>query len=221
VPALIEIVADEDLLQSDAPGGGYAPVHAIELLGELRAADAVEPMLHLMKTTDWQDIAHDCCILSLPLIGEPVVEPALRELAATTKRVYRESLCAVLANTGVQDERILAALLDLLRSNPMAAAGDLATYGDPCAVPHLLRSFDELRIDLRVGPLGNQEHVEVREAITDLGGTLTPAQEQKFVRALEPRERWRLAMTASGTARASASSIVASASRNELPRPPM
>jgi hypothetical protein len=196
VPPLVEILEDADLLQADAPGNGYAPIHAIDFLGGLRAAEAVEPMLHILGITEWQDIAHDRCILALPLIGAPVVEPALREWNHATKSAYRESLCAVLANVGVRDERIFSALLDLLQRRPDMGAGDLAEYGDPEALPHLLRAFDEHPLEARSGPLANQVSIELADAVKKLGGTLNPNQREKLRQAMELRQRWRQAIAA-------------------------
>lgn len=78
VPALIRVLEDEELALSTARGGGYAPVHAAELLGELRAPEAVEPMLRVLSRTDFMDVLHDRLLTAMPAIGAPVVEPALR-----------------------------------------------------------------------------------------------------------------------------------------------
>ena len=39
-------------------------------------------------------------------------------------------------------------------------------------------------------PFANQALTEIRAAVVELGGTLTPVQERKYVRAMEPYERW-------------------------------
>src|SRR5574342_273037 len=37
IPALVEILEDDELAQSDAPGGGHVPIHAVTLLADLHA----------------------------------------------------------------------------------------------------------------------------------------------------------------------------------------
>jgi len=41
IAALIDLAADEYLQMEDSPGDGYAPIHAVELLGELEAVEAI------------------------------------------------------------------------------------------------------------------------------------------------------------------------------------
>ena len=55
IPDLIEIVRDRDLLAQGSKGDGWAPVHAVNLLGKLRAYDAysrqVDRSIHLKPIT--------------------------------------------------------------------------------------------------------------------------------------------------------------------------
>lgn len=194
VPALIRVLEDEELALSTARGGGYAPVHAAELLGELRAPEAVEPMLRLLSRTDFMDVLHDRLLTAMPAIGAPVVEPALRA-ASEARGDARDSFIAVLADAGVHDDRILDLLLDQLRRDP-THAGNIAAYGDPRALPALYRAFDSFRIEPGESIFGNQALVEIRDAIEELGGTLTAEQKAKYRVAREPAERFRRALLA-------------------------
>ena len=111
VTALLEIILEDEMLaQIDSPREGWAPIHAAELLGDLRAATAVEPMLRALSRTDPLDILHDRMLSSLPKIGAPVVEPALRA-AATADQETLESVASVLARVGLRDDQILDLLL--------------------------------------------------------------------------------------------------------------
>lgn len=196
VSPLLEILEDASLAMENAQGGGEAPAHAARLLGELRAARAVEPMLVVLARTDPLDLLHDQLIESLPAIGASVVEPALCAYAANEDHDFRVSIASVLARTGVRDDRIFTVLLEVLKAEPSHGAGDLAEYGDERAVPHLSRAFDDHGIVESDSPLANQDLVELRAAIEELGGSLTPAQDGKYARALEPAERWRRQMRA-------------------------
>jgi hypothetical protein len=177
VTALLEILEDETLAQIDSPGEGWAPVHAAALLGDLRAETAVEPMLRALARTDPLDILHDHMLSSLPKIGAPVVEPALRAAASADDEVL-ESVASVLARIGLRDDRILDLLLAQLRRAP-AFAGNLAEYGDPQALPSLLEALDAFELDQSGNPFANHALIEIRSAIEELGGTLTAEQQLK------------------------------------------
>ncbi len=182
VAPLLEILVEED---------GYAPAHAASLLGELRAPAAIPPMLELLRETEWHEVVHDAIIQALPKIGAPIVEPALQAYAACDELDFRIGLLDALARCGVQDDRIYARLIEYLDIEPDGAAMHLADYGDPRAIEHLGRAFDAYIPVPTNGPLGNQDLIELRCAIEQLGGALTPAQQQKYQEALEPLERWR------------------------------
>ena len=216
VPALLEILTDEDLALQDAPGQGWAPAHAARLLGELRAVDAIEPMLSRLGQTTWEDVLRDCLLRALPQIGAPVVEPALRAWAESNDEDFKVSVASVLARSGVRDERIFEVLLDELTNEPSHAPGALAEYGDVRALPYLANAFDGYEIVPGDRPFANQDLVELRAAIEELGGLLTPAQEEKYARALEPADRWRERMRAAldaGKMRAAVAGSVASGER--------
>ena len=143
VQPLVEILRDEKLALKKAPGGGYAPIHAAQLLGELRAEEAIEPMLRVLADTDPLDILHDQVIQSMLKIGPSVMEPALR-VAVNAAPDLQDTLASILARIGFRDERTLEILLNQLRRDP-DYAGNLANYGDPRAVPHLLGTSTSTR----------------------------------------------------------------------------
>jgi len=74
VAPLLEVLGDEDLQYEDARGGGWTPVHAARILGELRAAEAVEP---LMK---WLGVEGEALAQAVPLALARIGEPALESL---------------------------------------------------------------------------------------------------------------------------------------------
>jgi len=183
VPALLRILDDKEM-------AGWAPVHAVRLLGEMKISAAIGPMLRALAETDPLDMLHDEILASLPELGESVVEPALRAYADADDPEFRASVGSILAEVGVRDDRIFAVLLQLLESSP-SHAGDLAEYGDDRALPYLSRAFDAYTLCDDNSPLANQDLVEIHAAIEELGGTLTGPQAVKYQKACEPSERWR------------------------------
>ena len=160
------------------------PVHAARLLGDLGAAAAVVPMLSALASTSWAEILHDAILTSLPKIGAPVVEPALRLLAETDEQDVRGSVRSVLSQLGIRDERIRDALTAELEDDIGFAAMHLANYGDASVLPHLRAAFDREPIS-HERAFANQGLIELKDAIEHLGGKLTLKQQEKFEAAME------------------------------------
>jgi hypothetical protein len=181
VSALIDVLRDDALALETAPGGGYAPVHATELLATLRPTEAVEPMLRVLREGDTQSILHDAVVRHLPAWGEAALEPTLRALANELENSAKHSLLAVLAGLGVRDERIYAALLDELRDDVGWGAGHLGDYGDERAIEHLERAAAALEPGGEGEFLGtSQDLIEVEAAIEALGGEPSTALRAKL-----------------------------------------
>jgi len=187
VETLISILIDEELGAADHPRGGYSPIHAARLLGELRAEAAIGPMLEVLRNTEWDAIIHDMIIQSLPLIGAPVVEPALAAYLASEDEELRSSVAGVLAGCGVRDERLFKILIERFEEDLDDAGLDLGTYGDPRALENIVLAFDEFELADDGDPaFANGMLVDLRESIEELGGKLTIEQEAKFEIAMQP-----------------------------------
>jgi hypothetical protein len=170
LPALIALV--EDALTDDQRDLGWAPLHAIDLLGALEDARALPVLLRCLDLEDELDLRVE------------QAEAALRALGA------RALEGCVMSQWGLHDERIYAALLDTLQRTPELGANYLVDYGDPRAVEVLAQTFDTLPIRAGDNLLANHVFIELRCAIEDLGGQLTTAQQDKFAQADAPRRRF-------------------------------
>lgn len=208
IAQLVDILRNHQLEDQDAPGADWVPVHAVRLLGALRAAAAVEPMLDLLADGDGTDYLSAAIIEALPAMGPTVLERLLQAQPQFEKSNQMNLLNVVLSRLGVHDPRILAILLDELKRSLDTGAANLAVYGDPAALPDLMRAFDDYEVTPSDSPLTHHAMIELTAAIEDLGGELTPAQQTKARMADEPRRRFaemltRLAASkpAAGTAR--------------------
>ena len=189
IPTLISILRDEELGAEDHPSGGWAPIHVTWLLGELRAEAAIAPMLELLRLTAWDAIIHDNIIQAMPMIGAPVVEPALQAYEEAVDGEFRSSVASILADCKVRDERIYQVLLDRFEADLGDAGLDLGTYGDPRALPYLHAAFDEFEIvENGDATFANGMLVDLRGNIEELGGKLSVEQEAKFEIAMAPEE---------------------------------
>ena len=179
-PALIRLLEADTVAEEDAPGAGYAPIHAVALLDELRAYEAIEPMLRVLARCDALDILYSKLVFALQSLGPPVLEPALAAHAAAETGDRRMALEDVLAGLGVRDDRVLPILLGSLGRNVEHGAMLLAEYGDEAALPALGTALDACEPDRRGGFLANSNLIELEAAIQELGGTVTVDQERKL-----------------------------------------
>jgi SEC-C motif len=178
VPELAAIVADEDLLTLDAPGEGWAPIHAAGLLGELRAVEAAPTMARVLRQAHLEDILYSVLIGALARTG-PEVAPAVLDVLATSSGEERSGLLEVLAQCGARDERIYRELLAFLHEDVEFGPGLLSQYGDARAVGPLLLAFDAYQLGDEEGLFAHQPLVELADAIRELGGDLGPEREAK------------------------------------------
>jgi hypothetical protein len=185
VPALVRILEDEALALTTAPGEGYAPIHAADLLTEFGGEQAMRSMARVLARVEPGDILYDTLLSGLTELG-PAVAPALLEvLEAMEDSDARIGLLSALSRCGAKDERIFQHLLTLLETEPVHAAMDLASYGDPRAIDPLKRTFDVVAQTLPAeeGIFAGHDLVELEAAIADLGGTLEAHQQAALERA--------------------------------------
>jgi hypothetical protein len=146
VPPLLALLAEDAAAAEDGPGEGWPPIHAVDLLADLRAEEAIVPMLVALRGGDFDDILSSRVAVRLPSFGAAALEPTLAELSNTGDSERAVTLCAILANIGVKDERVWGALSKCFDEEPHLSAGFLATYGDDRALPLIEReiiAFDE------------------------------------------------------------------------------
>ena len=116
------------------PDAEPASIHAVDLLIDMKADEAIVPMLRVLNDCDM--LLMDRIFVRLPELGAAVLEPALSLAPAREDEDVPLGVCEMLANLGLRDERIFNVLVRALRRDFMAA-GALAAYGDQRALPLL------------------------------------------------------------------------------------
>jgi hypothetical protein len=154
-PALVKLLETDALAETDAPGDGYAPIHAVALLEALRADEAIEPMLRVLARCDTFDVLYTRLVFALQSLGAPVLEPALAAHATAETEEQRIALEDVLAGLGIRDGRILRILIGSLGRTIQHGAMLLAKYGDEAALPALGAALDACELDRQGGFLAN------------------------------------------------------------------
>jgi hypothetical protein len=146
---LLTILDDDELAFDCAPDGGWAPIHAVELLTALKATQAIELMLDVLGRCDEDEILQSRIAVRLPEFGAFVLEPALARLQSWVDPDKRRVLCHVLANLGVRDERIYQALCQLFDAphEEVHAAFCFAAYADKRALALLEGAISDFEPD--------------------------------------------------------------------------
>jgi hypothetical protein len=172
VRPLIALATDEALHRADGESPEvWAPLHAIHLLGELGAAEAVEPLLPLLG---WQDDAlSEGLPKALGQIGPAAVSPLRAVLFDRTQDLWaREGAASALAQIAQQhpdlrDEviAILVGRLDPAESQTPAdetlnglIIGRLLDLEATEAAPAIQQAFAEDRVDQRIVDLASARH---------------------------------------------------------------
>jgi SEC-C motif-containing protein len=181
VPLLVAQV--KGILTEDGePNESWAALHALELLVDRRAPEAVAPMIRILQEIEWDTWVHDYVLRVMPQLGAAALEPLLAAHAASDDPDFRTDCCSVLSKLGVRDDRIFQAVVEGMERNPNAGAMYVAQYGDPRALPLLSAALDRFEESRDPNPFANHAVIELEDAIKRLGGTLTPAQQRKVQR---------------------------------------
>jgi HEAT repeat protein len=178
VPHLIEILNDEELAHVMASGGGitpgqgWPPSHAAELLVDLKAVEAIEPMIRRLIATGIDAPLHETIAERLPELGAAVLEPASAVLAEVGEDHDKaDVICDVMRKLGVKDDRVFAALMQFFERDPGYGAMVLANYGDPRALPRLLETIATFEPNFK--DRGSRaELLDLMTAFEDLDGEL-------------------------------------------------
>jgi tetratricopeptide (TPR) repeat protein len=179
VPALVEVLKDEELSLTDSPGDGWAPIHAARLLGTLKAEAAIPAMVEVLGKMKPETILYSELTYVLSQLG-PAVAPVALQALEEGRAEEELGLLEVLSRSGVKSEAIFTRLVDLLHEDAALGAMFLADYGDPRALPVLIAAFDAYVPTDGEGIFVGQALIDIEDAIHELEGELTDAQLKKL-----------------------------------------
>ena len=110
VPYLIRIVEDKWYQYEDSPGGGWAAILAVRVLGELKATQAIEALVRVVADSEPQDIVHDAALFSLMAIGSPAFPAVEAYVHYGCSNETKTSLAEVLGCIGQKNPHTFALL---------------------------------------------------------------------------------------------------------------
>ncbi len=203
IPDLIRMATDEELNEADSESREvWAPIHAWRALGQLRAVEAVEPLLGLFDRLEYDDWVNEELPDVFGMVG-PAALPALAEYIADLSHndSSRISAIAGIENIGKrwpdakgESITLLEERLKQFEENEPDVNGfiveALVELGAREAAPVIERAFDEGYVDPIV--MGDWDDVQV-----ELG--LKSAEEVAQKRASNRGERQLPSASAEGT----------------------
>jgi len=128
VPALIEVLNRETLHMVDAPGEGWLPIHAVDLLGELKAVEAVPHLVRWLVEAEEMTYLKERLPRVLSRIGEPAYEPLMAAYRQEEEEDNRSYLLEALSEVGHRDEELYQIFLKELQETPVLGAIHLSLY---------------------------------------------------------------------------------------------
>src|SRR5262247_3254256 len=104
VPTLITLV--EDALADDQRDLGWAPLHALDLLGALGDVRALPVLLRCLDLEDELDLRVEQAETALRALGAFALEGCVAAYAASPQDAFRDRLAGVRSQWGLHDERM-------------------------------------------------------------------------------------------------------------------
>jgi len=167
IPRLIAIAEDRHLWDEDAPGEGWAPIHAVEMLGKLKAAEAAPLLIDIVAETETFDVLYNEALLALEEMGAPALPALLNTMRSSQDMTLKTGLAPTLGEVGQGSEKAYQALLDLYQATTwgerrVLVVVGLEVLGDERAVPLLQEALKDPELSLNDG-------IEVIAALEELG----------------------------------------------------
>ena len=134
IPLLIQIVQEDDFYNPLFPGYGFAPLHAMECLGHLKAKEAIIPLFESLSKIDF--FGEEAVIQALFQIGTPAKEFLLKVLSKTP--ITKDNENAAISLLLFKDDPLIPSSCLKLLSLP-------ETQAKPLFFTYLLLFCDELK----------------------------------------------------------------------------
>jgi hypothetical protein len=187
VPALVEILEDRSLWDEEAPGEGFAPIHAAEILGEIGDPDALPALYRVLRIIDPDAVLDDAVEDAIVAFGEDAVAPGRRELESWND-VFLIDLAHVFARLGVEKKSVFQVLLKFFLKDPEHGAPLLAEYGDPSGADAIAPVLERYVVAASDDPKQADTIIALGDAFEALGGKLT-GDARKTVRSFRQKKK--------------------------------
>ena len=189
IAALIRLASNEDLQMEDAPGEGYAPIRAVELLGELEADEAVPTLIDLVADGDPMEIMYSAASRALENLGPLARDDVLTFLRYSHDVEAKTALASLLDSmTYRDDKKAYELLVEVWEESDWDYGKSILSYsliylGGEEAAARVREALDDEDLD----PI---DHNELVAALEEAGMDAPPAQKnfgnpEEFLRFAE------------------------------------
>jgi len=226
VGELIEMATDGDLNWADPDSlEVWAPVHAWRALGQLRATEAIEPLLRLFHELEESDWAGEELPRVYGMIGPEAIPALARYLSRPSRGLWPRTTAAnSIEQIGASDPSareecvaVLSRQLERFAQNDPALNGFLVSYlmnfRAVEAVPLIERAFATGYVDPTIA--GDWEDVEVEMGLKEARETPRTYSIFDTFEAPEPEEHWQPSSEEKAAAKAKSKRKQANVSRKK------
>ncbi len=167
IPLLIDLAEDLELWDEESPGEGWVPIHAVELLGKLKAREAVPTLIDTIAASESGEIIRDQAMFALEAIGAPAAPAVLDTLRYSRNRELKADLASILGKIGRGRAGTFDALVKLYKElkwgeSRIFTVMGMADLGDRRAIPILEQALTD-------PALPKWDRDEVNGALEELG----------------------------------------------------
>ncbi len=187
VDDLTTILEDRALWDDEAPGEGWAPIHAAELLGEIGDPDALPALYRVLRIIDPDAVLDDAIEDSIVAFGEDAIKPG-RAALKSWNDVFLIDLAHVFARLDIRKKSVFQVLLKFFIKDPEHGAPLLGAYGDPAGRDAIEVVLDRYVIAASEDADQADTIVALADAYEALGGKLT-GDAKKTARAIRKKKK--------------------------------
>mgnify|MGYP000228348068 CR=1 FL=1 len=167
IPALIELAANHYLQLENAPGGGYGPIKAVQILGMLKATEAITALIDIVADSDPDEIIYSTAIHALKEIGHAALEPILDFMRYSWNVEAKVALAEVISEIEGENQEAYQILLSvwekaLWEDGKSLLAWPLMRTGGAQAIPLLQKALEDPELD-------GLDYGEIAEALREAG----------------------------------------------------
>jgi hypothetical protein len=188
-PRLLEFATDPAYRGPGSAGGGFAAMHALEILAAMPADDDTVAQLVASIAADPHAVDVDDLEECLITMGSAATNRVIAALRETDDPVAAKAYCEVLSYSEPRSEETFQALLGAFSRFGGEVALSLGEYGDARALPAMREAFAKHFVGAGTSEDSDEDALCIAQAMENLGARLTPEEERKNDLALRRQER--------------------------------
>lgn len=178
---LVELALDDSLARLDAPGEGWAPVHAVRVLAKRGDTETIGELVVHLEDFEFGGQLYEEFNDALAAFGPAAFDPLMKAADDADDPEAATGYLDAATRLDVHDDDLLERLVDYLREGDAEFGAQLlARYGDDAAVEPLQKTLDEASIDSSSELFANEAILQMADAIDELGGDLSREHRRKI-----------------------------------------